>query len=326
LTGGFPRPAGADPLITQTFELKPGKNAIFLEVQPEELDPETGEPQSAAPATVFGGLPVESVWSWIERDSPVQFIQDPDEEPWGESRWNVYFKSEEKAFLTNLSAIHANRAYLLKITGDETVTLEVAGRPVARDLKWVPDSFNLVGFRVNPEAPPTFTGFLGPSRAHAGQAVYRLGDQGWEFIEDLSATTISSGEAYWVYSEGGSTYQGPIEVGLPGRDTVDFGSSLNELNLTFRNVSESAQTVTLQLQESANWLAYREFDAAQGAFIWPDFEDLPPFTVAPGVTASLRIGVRRGRLSAGVNAAVLVVTDDAGGRTRIAVTAEDGEL
>ena len=59
---------------TQSLNMKPGWNAIYLEVQPEPSDCDT----------VFGDLPVESVWFWNGRYSSVQFIQDADElEPGG---------------------------------------------------------------------------------------------------------------------------------------------------------------------------------------------------------------------------------------------------
>src|SRR5262249_16800533 len=51
---------------TQSFTLQPGWNAVFLEVQPEPRDP----------SAVFSGIPVESVWMWNRKFSPVQFIQD----------------------------------------------------------------------------------------------------------------------------------------------------------------------------------------------------------------------------------------------------------
>ena len=44
----------APPQFTQTFELQPGWNAVFLEVRPEPNDA----------ASVFGGLPLASAWSW----------------------------------------------------------------------------------------------------------------------------------------------------------------------------------------------------------------------------------------------------------------------
>jgi hypothetical protein len=159
---GVGPPGWADPVLTQSITLKPGWNAVFLEVQPE---PRT-------PVAVFQGVPVESVWTWHERSSPVEFIQDPAEGLWGKPGWNVYYKTPRDAFLTNLYAIQANRAYLVKLGGTQQVTWTVSGRPAPPRIAWVPDSFNLVGLPVDPAAPPSFQSFFAPSSAHAGQPVY----------------------------------------------------------------------------------------------------------------------------------------------------------
>ena len=62
----------ASPLLaqwtTQAVTLRPGWNAVFLEVQPEPEDPER----------LFSGLPIASVWMWNKRFSTVQFIEDLD--------------------------------------------------------------------------------------------------------------------------------------------------------------------------------------------------------------------------------------------------------
>ena len=58
------------------------------------------------------------------------------------------------AFLTNLYAVFGNKAYLIKMRAARV--LSVAGVPTVDRGDWVGDSFNLRGFRVNPEKPPTF--------------------------------------------------------------------------------------------------------------------------------------------------------------------------
>ena len=74
--------AHADGEVEQKFTLKPGWNAVFLEVRPEPRDP----------ATVFADLPAgSSVWTWLSRESSVEFIQDPSEDLWGQPNWHVYF-------------------------------------------------------------------------------------------------------------------------------------------------------------------------------------------------------------------------------------------
>lgn len=59
---GAAGPAGAAHEVTQTIELQPGWNSIFLEVQPASNDT----------VSVFNGLPISSVWTWIPKDGSAQ--------------------------------------------------------------------------------------------------------------------------------------------------------------------------------------------------------------------------------------------------------------
>lgn len=90
--------------VNQTIDLRPGWNAVYLEVEPNPRDT----------ASVFAGLPIASVWAWNPRTSPVQFIQNPDELVPNQPGWLVFFPpSRPEAFLTNLFIVQANRAYLI---------------------------------------------------------------------------------------------------------------------------------------------------------------------------------------------------------------------
>ena len=91
--------AGASQETSQTFQLQPGWNAVFLEVQPADNDTET----------VFAALPIESVWTWSPNSSPVQFIADPSEPRLRETGWLGYYpQPRPDAMLTNLFRVQAN--------------------------------------------------------------------------------------------------------------------------------------------------------------------------------------------------------------------------
>ena len=93
--------------ITQTFSLRAGWNSIWLEVQPA----------NNSISNVFAGLPVASVWTYLTPDSTVQFIRDQNEVPFNEPNWGRYFPAgQPESFLTSLFAVHAHRAYLVKLT------------------------------------------------------------------------------------------------------------------------------------------------------------------------------------------------------------------
>ncbi len=307
----IPAAARADATVTQEFELRPGWNAIFLEVQPEPDDP----------ATVFAGVPVESVWTWFEPSSAVQFIQNPGEGDWNQAAWGAYLKAEDQGFLTNLHAVIANRAYLVKLEGSQAVSWSVAGRPTSGLIEWVADSFNLVGFRVA-SAPPTFADLLAPSSAHVGQAIYRIGDSGnWEFVDDPASASVRSGEAYWVYCEGASTYQGTLDVQLPGGDGLDFGALTDSLTITLHNLSDQTVDVTIVPLSTDVDLAYRTLSET-GDFEWPPLQDMPAIRLGPDGWNNLRIAVRRETLEVERAESVIQITDGRGTRLQVPVLVE----
>lgn len=302
---------GAGAATTQTFNLHPGWNAIYLEVQPEER----------APATVFQNLPVESVWTWFDRGSSLEFIRDPAEGLWAEPGWSVYAKAPELAPATNLFAIFANRAYLIKLGGRQNVTWSVTGEPSTTKIDWTADSFNLVGFHVNPANPATFAEFLGDIPSLAGQPVFRLSAAGiWERVVDPGATTISSGEAYWVYCSGYSAFQSPVEVKILGKD-IDFGTSATLKTVTLLNQTLSTRTVVVKFQPAADWLTYQTYNTTSGFYEYPRLDTLT-LQIPADRESNLWLAVRRELLTNGISGGQLEVTDDRGTRWIIPVRVE----
>lgn len=91
---------------TQTFELRPGWNALWLKV----------DPANRQPASVFAGVPIASVWTWSERVSATDFIQSPEATGWNRAQWLAWFPpSSEESLLANLYAVLPQRAYLLRL-------------------------------------------------------------------------------------------------------------------------------------------------------------------------------------------------------------------
>ena len=112
-------PTAASSLVEQTFQLGPGWNAIWLEVQPEPNDI----------ATVFAGLPFASVWTWEAGTSRVEFLQDPSEGLMNQPGWLGYFPPGPEHFLTNLHTLQAHRAYMVRLADEAgPMTLTVSGR------------------------------------------------------------------------------------------------------------------------------------------------------------------------------------------------------
>lgn len=302
---------GALAATTQQITLHPGWNAVYLEVQPE----------SKTPAAVFRDLPVESVWTWFDRGSSVEFIRDPSEGLWAQPGWSVYAKAADKATVNNLFAIFANRAYLIKLGGAQHVTWTVTGTPATDKTVWTPNSFNLVGFHVNPARLPNLADYLSVSSALKGQQVYRLSAQGaWEPVANPATTPIRSGEAYWVYCSGASTFQGPLSVQTAGNE-LDYGTSTVMSSVTITNDAAVPRTATVRFQPAADWFTYRSFNSASGLYDYLKLEALT-LPLAAGRQTNLWLAVRRELLANGVSQGTLEITDDAGSRFMIPVRAE----
>lgn len=311
--------AGAASLQTQTFNLHPGWNAIYLEVQPE----------ANTPAEVFASVALESVWMLKVPTLGVEFIEDPSEPVFSNAQWLRYIPADKpESFQTTLFRIHAHRAYLVKVTAAAPVTLRVTGKPVVQALTWKPDGFVLRGFPVDPGAAPSFGTFFRGSRAHYDpvvrrlQPIYRLNTTGdWVLLDPDDK--IGPGEAYWVYTKGSSQYAGPFEVRLPFGDTFDFGREVQRQDLTLSDLSGAGLTVTLRdvVAPSASILSYLNPDIGKGI----EYLALPAayqVSLASGETLDVAIAVRRQEMAGETFETVLEASDGAGMRVLIPVTAE----
>lgn len=301
--------AHATPTHTQTFTLHPGWNSIYLEVAPTAADL----------ATVFAAVPLVSVWTWNPKMTSAEFIQNPSEEAFSRAGWLGYFPPGPFAALTNLFSVQANRAYLVRISGASNVTLTVSGRPAVRSTSWVANSLNLVGFHVDPAAPPTFASFLASSAAHAGQAIYRLGLDGvWAPLP--ASTPIQSGEAYWVFCSGASSFTAPAFAEISVGDGLDYAQSLVEQILTIRNLAGAA-SVSLSLTGTAP-LTYWRISPTTNEVEWPALPNPLTLSVAALDSATVRLGVQRAALAGSVGEGVMQLKDGRGTRILIPVSVE----
>jgi hypothetical protein len=305
--------------VTQTMTLAPGWNAVWLEVQPT----------NNAIEAVFGGLPLESVWTYQSRLSSVQFIEDPSEPVWNRSSWRVYIPTHRvESFQNNLFAAHANRAYLVHITNSTPVTWSVTGRPSVRPLEWVPDALNLVGFPVDPAMAPPFAEFFAGIRAHSdpetGQPrkIYRLQPSGaWTLV--AGNELMERNVAYWVMSEGPSTFTAPLELTLPMSDGLDFGGTAGEFTIRLRNVSPSGGLATLTDQTFPSLLSYYRF-STNNAEIWPALPADLDIELASAEFRDLRLAIRRKDFTSVEHASIVEVRSDSGTLYRLPVSARAG--
>lgn len=306
-------PGGAVEL-EQAIVLQPGWNAVYLEVEPLGVDPDA----------VFQGLPIASVWRWNPEGNRVDFLQDPAEGLVSQPGFLGYFPPHRpESVLTNLFAIEANTAYLIKLEGTSPVTWRPRGRPSLTSSGWIADSFNLRGFHVNGGASPSFGDYFAASKAQAGQPVYRLSTAGiWELVTSPYSTAIRSGEAFWVFCDGPSEYRGPIEVDTEDGDAVEFGGGLNTARIFMTNRSTVPAVVSIRYLSSAPRvpLRYKNVDPVSAEMSWPEIPGSLQIEIAGESDAFVDFTVMRSEFD-GRRESILEVVDSLGTRRRILVGA-----
>jgi hypothetical protein len=303
----------ADWSSTQTVELKAGWNAVFLEVEPDDPDP----------GVVFEGKPVDLALTYYPIQSPVEFILDPEEVAWKKPGWHRWVPPDaEEVFLNNLYALQANQAYL--IHSKEDYTWDVTGTPKFQRRTWQPDSFNFVGFHVDPVDPPSFNQYFGDSKAHADFHIYYLEAGHWERLKDPS-DLISAGQAYWVYCRGGSNHMGPLVISLPhSSNALRFLVTNPALEIRIANRSTNPLSVSLKPEVEAAVPLSREMESLKGE--GTTHEPLGPggwsFSLGQGSEQKVRLAVRREEIGADEVKSLLKISDDMGNRFYIPVWAE----
>jgi hypothetical protein len=123
-------------------------------------------------------------------------------------------------------------------------TWTVSGAVVPAQTKWQANAYNLVGFGLHPVAAPTFAQFFAGAPALRHNKIYRLVNGTWRRVSDATAETMRSGEAFWIYCDGATTYQGPLRVDADTRMGVLLESGIG--TVTLRNDTPNPLTPTVQ--------------------------------------------------------------------------------
>jgi hypothetical protein len=320
--------------VEQDVQLKPGWNAVFLEVHPE--------PSSCD--ELFAGLPVESVWDFKRSIDSPQFIQDPSTLIPGDPGWLTWFSpAHPLAGQGDLHTLRDGRAYLVRVaTNAQPFTWSVTGTPSLRRLTWHPGGLNFVGFRVGPQ-PPSFQQLFAGESGLVGQPVYSLSTSGhWQKLTDLATARPRTGEAYWVGCLIPSQRTATIQVDLQTREGIVFRGSAAERSIQIRNTSAGPRTVSLSLLPSAEPpngqpplagpvpLEYHHADYSRTNFSWkPLTAPLEFVSLAPGQEWNVRLGARLAVATAGqpgsIHQGILQVSDDLGARWLVPITAYPAE-
>jgi hypothetical protein len=316
----------------QTIQLRPGWNAVFLEVSPEP----------ALCDSVFAGTPVESVWDFNRVVDLPQFVQDPTSLMLGAPGWLTWFPPQHPlSGQANLFALRDGRPYLVKVaTNASPFTLKVTGRPSLRRSAWVSGGMNFVGFHVSTNAPSFRSLFMGEAGL-SDQPIYTLDAAGvWRKVADPATARPRPGESYWIRCALPAQRAGTIVAEAGTRNGLAFADSGAEQALRIRNTSTGARNISIRLLTSATApagsapvagmvpLTYWKADGTTNTGWIPVSAPLTYNALPAGKEWQIRFGARLpSGLSAGLlYQSLLEITDDAGMRWLVPVSAGDVSL
>ncbi len=233
--------------LEQSFQLQPGWNSVYLEVDPEPAEADA----------LFAGLPLDAVWTrvpdrLVEGPTNCTNPDDPACAPPDTSGWWVWTPPDDPAGVaTTLRLIRGGRVYLLKVSS--AVTWTVVGMPDGSTSQWR-RGLNLAGLRVteNAAATPTFTSYFNGSPAHTGAAIFAIQSDGSPVrITNPLTTPIVPGRGYWISSLQAVAYDGPVAIDRGSLRGVDFGQDLFEHALELVNQTSLSRTLSAAYMASS---------------------------------------------------------------------------
>ncbi|MCD9457682.1 hypothetical protein [Marinibactrum halimedae] len=290
--------AAQDAFITQTISLNPGWNAVFLEVSPDDGDEETTNDNIMS--RVFESESIEKIWAQIRPESPVQYLLQPDELGFNEGGWKVYIPEDKPgAMLTNLFAATAGQVYLVKVSGEDSIELEVKGKPAYKPIRWQPNSFNLVGFYSDPDNPTDFRRFLNLPGG-SDQKIYELafdesvGRSQWQRVS--ADSLMEPGRGYYVYNDGSLINSGPLEIGGVARNGLIYPENLSILTLSLTNrMSRPIDAVSVSVGDFP-LMYFSRFAQDSAEPQWLGIEGFSP-SMNPGEQVDVLMGLDKAVLS-----------------------------
>lgn len=320
--------------VTDEWVLRPGWNAIFLRVAP----------QNDRIESVLEGVDVESVWTRGDRESEAEFLSDPAVPIRDPSRWLRWYPADAiESRFNSLHAMVGNRAYLLRVRGgkqthvrsetlpdgrvltETNIQWRVVGVPAERPLPWVPNSLSLRGLPVDGAVETTVGGFLGSSVAHVNpvnglaRGVWGLEPGGqWRALPPTER--MLPGVAYWIRTEGVSVFESPFTL-QPGG--LNFGTALSAQTVVLESRDGRSRTLEVFRHDSEAG-PLRVVGGGDGVGVAPRWSrvDLPE---RGRVEWTLRVD-RGGMVPGSRYETVYEIRDGLGTRFRVPVVVEGGEV
>ena len=281
---------------TQEIKLKKGWNAVYLEV-----DPLISEQNLSAfiLKTVESNstIPIEIITTYLPNESSVEYIDSPDEAVWKKPSWNSWIRDDfPESFLTNLYDLEEGQAYLIRSSQD--FVWKVKGEVRKISTNWQSNSFNLLGFQVN-NTPISFHQFFQNSpTAQTLQKgpIYTLEEGVWRKVS-LPDEAVEKGKSYWVFANGGSNFQGNVELSLDdGAKLMNFLDVVNTKTIALTNKSSKIKTVTLSLENNEVPLSLVEKNALAETIYTPVTSHLKTLQLSANSETLIKVAVRRSEI------------------------------
>ena len=193
--------------ITQSVTLTAGWNSVWLEVEPTD-----GDGNQKAPEVVFSNAAIDAVATPKPLAGTAEFFAATPTTigTFNQDGWQVWNRVDA-AGTNNLALIFGNRPYLVKVAdGTTAFSIAITGKVRYFRPTWSADRYNLMGFGL--EGNRTFTEFFGAAgTTHPVGQIFRLSANGnWALVD--GSDTMVSDQAYWIFSNGPSSYMGPVAL------------------------------------------------------------------------------------------------------------------
>lgn len=281
--------------ITQSFNLKKGWNAIYLQVEPQIENQDIS-------SFIFKDIdvedfPIEIITTFSPIISSIEYIKSTDEPSWKKAGWNSWIRDDlDEAFLTNLYGLRASKAYLVK--SDRDYVWQLRGELVYSQKEWEPDSFNFIGFNVA-EDGISFYNYLQNSKSATAikdGPIYTLENGVWQEVS-LVDTAVEKNRAYWVFSRGSCDFQGVVEISITkGLNSIDFLDIADTKSLTIKNSSSKEATILITLEDSNIPLALVEKDENLRVSYKSITKVIKSFTLAPYGSKEITLAIERAKI------------------------------
>ena len=248
-------PSARAQWLTQSFQLQPGWNAVYLHVDASHIALDDLIPDANSP--------VAEIWLWKPSSSTMQFVGSPQNPVTPNSQWAQW--TATRGDVDTLKRLVGNEAYLVKNSNASDYTWTVQGKPLPPNYLWTSSGLNLIGFPTPATTPPTLYVFLAPA---PGLDLAKSPGNRSEIFQyvggDLSANpsnvvalsarsvTVNRGKAFWVRAATNyyNRYYAPFELDLQSARGLAFGDGLGMNRLRVRNLTESSRVVTFTQVDS----------------------------------------------------------------------------